>query len=412
MDSRPERPQAGQYRVLALATITSVLTGPGQTLVVAVFIDHFVADLGLSRSQVSTAYLIGTLSGAALLPRVGRLIDHWGVRVAQMLVGVLFALALVNMSFVNSMVWLAIGFTGIRFLGQGSLSLVAVVTVSLRYVRNRGTAIGIYSTASSALMALLPLALAIVIAAVGWRRAWLVAALVIAVTVVPIAWFGLRELPVRRAKKDVPGTDTVTDYSYDRGEAMRTRAFWVLASVAASAGMLGTALNFHQIDLFGDAGIDSTAAAALFIPQVLGSTVAGLTTGSVADRLGTRYLPAAGAFLLVISHLLAAVVAPGVVVIVYAIVLGAMGGAIRTTTSLLLPNWFGVGHLGSIQGSLTFFNVGASAIGPVLLAVVEAGFGSYRPAVLTLALIPAAAMVFALGPRPELRPVLAESVHD
>ena len=65
-----ERFRPRGYGILGLATITSVLTGPGQTIGVSVFIDHFVTDLGLSRSQVSTAYLIGTLSGAALLPRV------------------------------------------------------------------------------------------------------------------------------------------------------------------------------------------------------------------------------------------------------------------------------------------------------------------------------------------------------
>ena len=113
------------WGVLALAVITSALTGPGQTLGVAVFIDHFVDDLSLTRPQVSTAYLVGTLCGAALLPRVGQLVDRFGVRRAQMAIGVAFGLALVNMSLVNGLVWLAIGFVGTRLLGQGSLSLVS-----------------------------------------------------------------------------------------------------------------------------------------------------------------------------------------------------------------------------------------------------------------------------------------------
>lgn len=393
--------------VLALASLTAALTGPGQTIGVSVFIDSFVADLSLSRSEVSTAYLIGTLAGAALLPRVGKFVDARGVRIAQVIIGVLFALALVNMSFVNGLVWLSIGFAGIRFLGQGSLSLVAAVTVALGFVRQRGMAIGIFATITSGLMALVPVLLNVSIDGVGWRETWLLAAAFIAVTVVPIGWFGLRTLPTGRRTVFADRTDEAEDDSYERGEALRTRSFWMLASVSGAAGMLGTALNFHQIDLMAEAGISKTAAAALFIPQVIGSTLAGLVVGYLSDRVGTRYLPAAGMALLVLAQVLAAVIAPGAVAIIYAIVLGAMGGAVRTATATLLPSWFGTGHLGSIQGSFTFINVAASAIGPVALAVTEGVYGGYGPAALTLSVVPAAALLFSLGSDPNRRVISA-----
>lgn len=391
--------------VLGFAIIAAGLTGPGQTIGVSVFIDHLVDDLSLSRSQVSTAYLIGTLTGAVLLPSVGKFIDRRGVRVAQVLIGLLFGLALVNMSFVNGLVWLTIGFAGIRFLGQGSLSLVSTVTVQLRFTRTRGTAIGIFTTASAGLMALVPVVLAVTINAVGWRSAWLVSAAVVVGVVVPIAWFGLRDLPARvRPVAAVQPDDEIeivgrsdTD-SYQRGEAMRTGSFWLLAAVSGAAGMMATALNFHQIDLLGEAGLSEKAAAALFIPQVVGSTVAGLTIGYLGDRIGTRYLPAIGMALLLAAQLLASVAAPGAIVIVYAVVLGATGGATRTASATLQPQWFGTGHIGSIQGALTLFGVGASAIGPVALTLVEQWRGSYPQAIVLLGVVPAAAMLFALGP--------------
>ncbi len=385
--------------MLALATVTAGLTGPGQTIGVSVFIDHFVDDLALSRSQVSAAYLVGTLAGASMLPWVGRFVDRRGVRVAQVAIGLLFGLALVNMSLVGGLVWLAIGFTGIRLLGQGSLTLVATVTVSLRFVRRRGAALGVFSMGTAALMALAPVGLAIAISAVGWRSTWLVAAAVVTAVVVPIGWFGLRGLPRGSAARALVGADTddPADTSYDRSEALRTRAFWVLAAVTGSAGMMVTALNFHQIDLMGEAGISETAAAALFIPQVVGSTVAGLLIGFLGDRYGTRYLPAAGMVLLVVAQALAAAVGPGAAALAYATILGATGGATRTASALLLPAWFGTGHLGAIHGSLTFFGVAASALGPVTLALTERAFGSYPPAVLALTVIPVAALLFSLG---------------
>ncbi len=403
-EKTPASPTTGRqsWIVLALATVTAALTGPGQTLGVSVFIDHFVTDLDLTRSQVAGAYLVGTLTGATLLPSVGRFIDNRGVRRSQIIVGLLFGLALVNMSQVNGLIWLAVGFTGIRLLGQGSLSLIATVTVSLQFVKNRGTALGIFSTAASALMATVPVALSFAISQWGWRVAWLVAAGVVPTIVVAFAVFGLRDLPTGTAtsgSSGIPAASSaeVSGTSVDRTQALRSRGFWILAAVSGSSGMLGTALNFHQIDLLGDAGLSSTAAAIMFLPQVLGSSVAGLSVGIIGDRIGTRYLPAAGMALLIAAHWMAAIVAPGIIVVLYAIVLGAMAGAVRTSTSTLLPTWFGTTHLGSIQGSLTFFTVGASAIGPVALAQLEGGFGSYRPAVLVLSVIPAIALVFSLA---------------
>jgi MFS family permease len=67
-------------------------------------------------------------------------------------------------------------------------------------------------------------------------------------------------------------------------------------------------------------------------------------------------------------------------------------------TSTLLPQWFGTAHLGSVQGTLTLLNVGASAIGPVTLALLQDRVGSYPPAILGLALIPVAALLFSLFP--------------
>lgn len=396
-DQRPrEKLRGNALVVFGCAVVTAGLTGPGQTIGVSVFIDHFVDDLGLSRPEVSTAYLIGTLTGSMFMPFVGRFIDRHGVRKTQLIIGVLFAAALVNMSTVQGFVTLAIGFVGIRLLGQGSLSLTSTMTVQLRFVENRGTMLGLFSTFSAGLLALAPIVLAASINLVGWRDAWLVAAIAIALTVTPLSFFGLRSMPVGVAHSNDAQPTVAGDFT--RAQALRTRGFWILAAISASAGMLSTALNFHQIDLLTDAGLSTTAAAGMFLPQVIGSTAAGFGFGILADRFGGRYLPAISVGLLGLAHVLAAIAAPGISVVVYAVTLGAAGGAVRTVTSALMPEWFGTSHLGSIQGLLTLLNVAASAVGPVALALLQERTNAYPPAVLILGIIPSGVLMFALMP--------------
>jgi hypothetical protein len=72
----------------------------------------------------------------------------------------------------------------------------------------------------------------------------------------------------------------------------------------------------------------------------------------------------------------------------YAITLGAAGGASRTVTSTLLPRWFGVAHVGAIQGTASLITVGSTALGPVLLALTRDIAGGYGQAAAWLAVIP------------------------
>ena len=395
------------WRILGLAIITGGLTGPGQTIGVSIFVDHFISDLGISRSGVSTAYLIGTLIAALGLPRIGQQIDRVGVRRAMTAVGIAFGIALVVMSGVQGFVTLTIGFMLIRLFGQGSLMLTSTVAVTLWFEKRRGTVLGIFATGTAVLMSLVPVGLSLVIAGFGWRVAWLVSAVIIWMVVIPIARFGLIDRPSdvdqvpdgpkpikARTPKEHAGADAT------RKEALRTKRFWVLLGSSATVGMLSTALNFHQISLLTDAGLTATEAAVMFLPQVVGAAVAGLLFGFLSDRLTGRWLIPMGMGLLIISLFAAANLTPGISIVLYAVSLGAAGGATRSVSATLLPRWFGVRHIGEIQGTASFVNVASTALGPVAFALARSATGGYGGAAMWFILLPLAAGIVATTIRP------------
>ena len=115
----PDRRFSG-WRIVALATITLGLTGPGQTIGVSVFIDHFTADLDIEKSWVTAGYLVGTLCGSLAMPTIGRWVDRFGVRRAMFAIATCFSVALVAMSGVQGIISLTAGFVFIRMLGQGA----------------------------------------------------------------------------------------------------------------------------------------------------------------------------------------------------------------------------------------------------------------------------------------------------
>lgn len=386
------------WRIVAFATITASLTGPGQTIGVSVFVDHFIADLGLTRSEVAAAYLAGTLIGSLALPKVGLWIDRTGVRNAMTAIGIAFGAALVLMSGVNSLVVLAVGFTFIRLLGQGSLTLVSTVAVTHWFDRRRGLALGIMTTLVGALMALVPVASNALIGAVGWRVTWLILAGIVWAVVVPIARLGMIDRPaVVGQLVDGPRRLAVREEdvappprSADRREALATPAFWVAVSVLSVQSMLVTGLNFHQISLLGEAGLTAGEAALMFLPQVLGATVAGLLFGVLSDRYRGGPVLGATMGLLAVCLWLASDLGSSATVVVYAVVLGAAGGSSRSAGAAILPRWFGPGHIGSIAGIATFAAVAASAAGPLALSVARDAAGDYGSAALMFVVVPLA----------------------
>ncbi len=398
------KPGFSGWRVVAFAILLGGLTGPGQTIGVSVFVNRFIEDLELSRSAVSTAYLVGTLTASLGLPLMGRFIDSRGVRLATTFIGLSFGISLIAMSGVGGVLTLALGFVFIRFFGQGSLSLASGVAVTHWFEHRRGLAIGVLATGVSALMGLAPILLNQGIGFLGWRWTWVVAGVTIWLTVIPIARFGLIDKPadvgqvpdggsVPSAKiRTMLQSETVT-----RPQALRTGRFWILTAATMTVAMLITGLNFQQIDILTGAGLTETEAAATFLPQVLAASLAGIGFGYFTDRLPGRVMVPAAMGLMALSLVLAGRAAPGLSALLYVLAMGATGGAMRSVDQTLLPRWFGVGHIGAIRGVATFAGVAASAVGPIALSLLRDATGGYGRAGALLALVPLAIGVVAFG---------------
>ena len=76
------------------STAGIIFSIPGQTMGMAVFTDHLIEALGLSRTQLSMAYLVGTVCSSLFLTTAGRWYDRLGGRVMVALASALLALML------------------------------------------------------------------------------------------------------------------------------------------------------------------------------------------------------------------------------------------------------------------------------------------------------------------------------
>jgi MFS family permease len=377
-----------------------------------VFTEPLIHDLDISRTQLSGAYLIATLTGAAFLPLVGRAIDRHGVRLLVTCTAVLFGAVLAGCSLVGSIWGLTAGLIGLRLSGQGALSLLATTTVALWFTHKRGTALGAVTSLGAAGISVTPIVTERLIAATDWRTAWLVQGVTVWLLLIPVGLYGLRGRPAA-ARHDTrppsttnPSGDPVVDSTdgWTVRHAIRTAAFWAIIATVSCLGLLTTAVAFHQVSLLGEHGLSATEAAANFLPQTMAGLATAFLVGPLADRLPPRLVLGACLGVLAAGLLWTPLVAPGLRGVVFGLLLGAAGNGIRTLEASIVPAYFGTTHIGALRGIVHAVTVASTAFGPILLSLGHDLAGSYTPPLMLSAAAPALVAIIVITVRPPITP--------
>jgi len=385
--------------ILLMGTLGMIMTSPGQTYAVSIFIEHFITDLGISRGLVSTLYTIGTLVGSFVLPLVGRQIDRRGPRLVMVFITLLFGLACVYMGFVSNAVTLGLGFIFIRMLGQGSLGLVSNNVINQWWVQRRGAMVGLSGLLVSLVgLGAIPGVINWLIPLYGWRTTYMLLGLVLIVGFTPLVLLFVRDQPELyglqpdgRLPDPMPEATAATganEENWTLPEARRTLSFWVLGLGLAAIAMLSTGLFFHMVSIFTDNGLDATTAAWVYLPIAVTTALVNLGSGVLADRISVRILMAAALLLQTTSLFMAQYLHGMEISFLYGVVLGATMGLMSTAHGVGWAKYFGRKYLGSITGVGTTILIVGAALGPMPLGIARDWLGSYNLALTLCAVIP------------------------
>jgi OFA family oxalate/formate antiporter-like MFS transporter len=402
---RPDR-SAVHYGwfILAAGGFGILISSPGQTFGVSPFTDSLLEVLGLTRVQLSTAYMFGTILSSLVLTGGGKAYDRFGARVIGSLAAALLGIVLVVMSRCDliarsltqflqtdhptrvAFVVILLCFFLLRFSGQGLLTMVSRNMIMKWFDRKRGTVMGILGMVVSPCFALMPVLFNEMIEGLGWRNAWFLMGGVIGIVFSVLALIFFRDNPedcglAPDAKRhDKPNGDDPPVFrgrQFTLREALRTYSFWVFALSLCVFSLYITGLTFHIASIFENAEMTRKQGFAIFLPASIITVVLRPLAGWLCDHIRLRYMLA---FMLVgvsISSI-------GVMTLssdhaVWLVIAGnAMSGAVfGMLATVTWPNFFGKKHLGTISGMNMSLLVFFSAIGPWVFSQSLATSGSY-----------------------------------
>ena len=368
--------------ILAAGAFGSFMTLPGQTAGVSVFFDHINADLHISRTSASIAYAAGTLGGILPAPVIGRWIDRRGPRLTATIIAGALALACAYMAFVHTGLMLLLGFALLRGTAVGGLSLVSQQVVNLWFVQRRGIAAAAASLGLAAGSMIFPQVIDLLISLYAWRGAYLALALLVVLTILPVAALVFRDRPERFGLTTDAGLaplvkDAKDEPSFTRNQALRTGVFWLLCAVGFLTNAVGTALLLNHFSIMQAAGIGHSEALRVLAVYAGVQVATTLSTGALLDHYEPRRLVPMAMILLAAASALPAFGSGGTVNWLYALCLGGAYGSQQAIGAAGFAQYFGRDHLGAIRGTSFVFGISGAAFGPLPFAASADWTGNY-----------------------------------
>ena len=364
-----------------------IMTTPAATFTVAFFIEHIIVDLGISRTLISSLYMIATIAGSLGQPLIGRMIDRYGPRRIFLIVGVLLGLSCIVLGNVFNIIILTIGFTGLRLFGQGGLWLVSENAINRWWVRRRGMALGI----SGMFVSVFSLGIAtritnFLIQRYEWQNAYRITGIFIICMILPLGLFLLRNRPEDfglqpdgfKIDDKKPVIKPILEENWTRAEALHVPVFWVLAISNAMASMMYAGLFFHLISILNENGLGSSAAVDIYLPISIITAIITFTCGMFIDRLPVKPMLALAMGIQGLSLGVLPFVTTPDMLNLFGILVGITDGLFIPIGGIIWATYFGRDHLGSITGITTTLTISGSSFGPLLFGMLRDFTGSYQ----------------------------------
>ena len=349
----------------------------------SIFAVPMSTEFGWSRTAFSGAVSLGGVLGALISPKVGVFVDRTGPGQVLAIGALLIGISMIALSQTNTLIWFYVAFCVGRMAFAGPFEIAFTSAIANWFIHLRGRAMSLAALAHSVGLTVFPIVVFAVIELWDWRTAWIIVGIIVLfVGVIPNTCLmiqrpeavGLRPYQLdqepTQMKKDAQNGDEEAEPSFTRGEASRTRTFWILIAFSVFIFPVQAGVSLHQAPHLIDRGLSmAVAATAVSLFSFMGA-IGGLIFGQIELRIGSRYTLAASALLMAVGT--------GIMLMVYdvwtaylaSIVFGFGIGGLLTILPVAWADSFGRDNLGSIRGVSLPMQAVAQASGPVMSGVL------------------------------------------
>lgn len=361
----------------------------------AVVLKPISEDLQWSRSLTSSAITFGSIAGGLLAPLFGPIADRLGPRYLLPFGAALVGTAVIALSMSHEPWQFYATFVPGRALAETLMTgVVPMTAVANWFYVKRPRAIGMVAMSIPFGSFALSLFYQSMIAAYGWRSAFMVLGAAMWLLVVVPGVFFLRRQPEEMGllpdgalataeqrdgkDPDTLGRRALTERSASLSEAMRTRTLWLLVVAATFSSISTGGVAFHMVAYLTDRSIPPTlAVGALSLMALTGAFGSGLW-GTLAEKYHPRGLAVFTMCLSAVSVALLTQVSIVPMAFVVAVLFGVSARGGFVLMHVLIAHYYGRRSFGAISSVLEPFHKGGLGVGALIAGLGFDFTGNYQ----------------------------------
>lgn len=362
----------GNYIIVACAGIQAI--GIGSYVAFGVFFKPLLTEFSWSRTMLSGAHSLAFLISGSLGILVGRLTDRFGPRILMSVAGLVFGSSLLLLSTIHTSWQLYLFYSLFFGIGLSAVDVIPLNTTARWFVRRRGIMTGIVKMGTGFGQMLIPFVANLLIAGLGWRKAYMVIGGMAMIFLVLIAQV-LRHDPYQMGLFP-DNLRTETSGNGFQGEetsfwqVTRGGNFWKIFFANLSACFCLMSIMAHIVPHAIDKGISPKAAATILSTIGGASMVGRFFIGSAIDRMGTRRSMMLCFVLLVLVLLWLQASKKLWMFYLFAVGYGFTHGGIFTVISPIVAEYFGIRSHGLLFGVAAFAGTVGGFLGPIFAGYV------------------------------------------
>lgn len=273
-----------EKRMLTFGLSFTFFSSFGQTFLISLFVPYFLQDFSLTNAGFGSLYSIATLSSAAILPYLGKWIDHLPLKQYSLYVAIGLLAASLTLALSWHIALLFVALLLLRLSGQGLSGHTAQTAMARYFIKQRGKALSISSLGYPIGEGIFPLIIAGLLSMLSWRMTWAAFAFVIAILFIPFIQLVLNETHSQRLD-EVTNSDTDSEDSrkfYQR--ILSDNQFWLLVPAVLLPAFWATALFLYQISIAEQLGWTSGLLATAFVAFAGTRIASSLGVGPLIDQ--------------------------------------------------------------------------------------------------------------------------------
>jgi len=330
---------------------------------------------GWGRGEISFALTLMTWATALATPFMGWRMDRSGARKLLLVTSGLIALVTLSLAATtNSILQFWASFTVLGVLNASQIGYTKII--SGLFTRHRGKAFALFTAESTIVAAVLPQVMKVFLQDWGWVGLFAALAGVKLLLAMPILIAWLKDPdPAPGAAPDPALLEGET-----LGQALKTRAFWLMTLANAGGGLVIYGLLPHLVPMMQGAGLSLAAAVNAASLMAVSNIVGQLSAGVVVDRVQTPKV--AGAYLCLflagVYLISRASAATGPAPLYIGVILmGLGGGSQMPMRNYFFTRYFGLKGFGAILGTFTSISALITAPAPWVIGMIYDRTHSY-----------------------------------